>query len=144
MAAGHEHGLGPELEGMRITVHTLLPHFLDPAATEAYICELYDLKPEQVAAARAYVLNNPDVVMGDYLQTDDRLAAGNSQQLIDAAHETRARLHRFKEWLAQRDRRESAEDSAEAHRSGAGSRSRTLLTFKQWLADRESRPGEAS
>jgi uncharacterized protein (DUF433 family) len=52
-AAIHDRGRGPEIEGTRITVYNLLPHFLVEEATEASICRRYDLTPEQVAAARA-------------------------------------------------------------------------------------------
>jgi hypothetical protein len=38
----HDRGRGPEVKGTRITVYNLLPHFLDPTATEAYICRVYD------------------------------------------------------------------------------------------------------
>src|SRR5437879_4760919 len=31
----HDRGRGPEIVGTRITVYNLLPHFLDPTATEA-------------------------------------------------------------------------------------------------------------
>ena len=58
----HDRGRGPEILQTRITVHTLLPHILDPEATEADIGKLYDLKAEQVAAARAYILQHPEIV----------------------------------------------------------------------------------
>ena len=54
-----DRGCGPEISGTRITVYDLLPHFLQPDDTESYICKLYDLTPEQVAAARAYVISRP-------------------------------------------------------------------------------------
>ncbi len=49
--------------GTRITVYNLLPHFLDPAMTEAEFCRFYELTPEHVAAARAYLLNNAETVL---------------------------------------------------------------------------------
>src|SRR5206468_4699250 len=73
----HDRGRGPEILGTRITVFNLLPHFLDPTATEAYICRLYELSPQQVAAARAYVLNNPDTVLSEHLEIERKIAAGN-------------------------------------------------------------------
>ncbi len=54
----HDRGRGPEIVGTRITVYNLLPYFLEPDTTEALICRIYGLSPEQVAAARAYVLNH--------------------------------------------------------------------------------------
>jgi hypothetical protein len=44
----------PEIIGPRLTVYHLMPYFLDPTVTEAYLCRLYQLTPEQVSAARAY------------------------------------------------------------------------------------------
>ena len=76
----HDRGRGPEILGTRITVFNLLPHFLDPTATEAYICRLYELSPQQVAAARAYVLNNPDTVLSEHLEIERKIAAGNPAQ----------------------------------------------------------------
>src|SRR4051794_24070519 len=35
----HDRGRGPELVGTRITVQDLFPYFLDPTATEAYVCK---------------------------------------------------------------------------------------------------------
>src|SRR5437763_14485979 len=81
----HDRGRGPEIRGTRITVYNLLPYFLDPTATEAYICRIYDLAPEQVAAARAYVLNNPDTVLAVHLGIEARMAAGNPPQVIEQA-----------------------------------------------------------
>ena len=48
-----DRGRGPEIVGTRITVYNLLPHFLDPTATEASLCRLYELTAEQVAARRS-------------------------------------------------------------------------------------------
>ena len=76
----HDRGRGPEIVGTRITVYNLLPHFLDPSATEAYICRVYELTPEQVAAARAYVLNNPETVLAEHLAIEARMAAGNPRR----------------------------------------------------------------
>ena len=89
----HDVGCGPEIEGTRITVYNLLPHFLDPDATEASICRRYDLTPEQVAAARAYVLNEPwHVVLGNYLQIEARIAAGNPPEVVEKAERTLPRF----------------------------------------------------
>src|SRR5437870_3419392 len=87
----HDRGRGPELVGTRITVYNLLPYFLDPTATESYICQVCELTPEQVAAARAYVLNHADTVLAEHLRIEDRIAAGNTQEVIEQAQQTRAR-----------------------------------------------------
>ena len=44
---------GHEIIGMRLTVYHLLPYFLDPTVTEAYICQLYELTPEEIAIVEA-------------------------------------------------------------------------------------------
>ena len=98
----HERGRGPELVGTRITVYNLLPHLLDPAMTEAEICRFYELTPEQVAAARAYVLNNAETVLAEHLKIEARMAAGNPPDVIAKAKETHATFLRFKDWLVQR------------------------------------------
>src|SRR5258708_33223552 len=97
-----DRGRGPEILGTRITVYNLLSDFLDPTATEASIGRIYDLTPEQVAAARAYVLNNPDTILAEHLRIDARMNSGNPQEVIEQARQTHATFMRFKEWLDQR------------------------------------------
>ena len=77
MASDLIHQPGSEIVGTRISVFNLLSDFLNPTATEAYICRMYELTPEQVAAARAYVLNNPDTVLARHLELEARMASGN-------------------------------------------------------------------
>jgi uncharacterized protein (DUF433 family) len=100
----HDPGRGPEIIGTRITVYNLLPDFLDPTATEADICRFYELTPEQVAAARAYVLNNPDSVLAKHLEIEARMAAGNPPEVIEQAKHTHESFLRFREWLMIRNR----------------------------------------
>ena len=103
-----DRGRGPEIAGTRITVYDLLPYFLDAAATEAYICRLYELSPEQVAAARAYVLNNLESILAEHLKIEARMAAGNPPEVIEQAKKTHAAFLSFKQWLAQRDKTAAA------------------------------------
>src|SRR5580658_5807547 len=105
----HDRGRGPELIGTRITVYNLLPEFLDPTVTEAYLCRLYELTPEQVAAARAYVLCNPETVLAKHLEIEARLAVGNPPELVEKARETHAIFLSFKAWLANRHQAEALE-----------------------------------
>ncbi len=107
----HDRGRGPEIIGTRITVYNLLPHFLDPAATESRICRLYELTPEQVAAARAYVLTHLETVLADHLKIEERMSAGNDPKVIELAKQTKAQFVAFSRWLAERDR-VTAEDQA--------------------------------
>ena len=140
----HDRGRGPEIKGTRITVYNLLPHFLDPAATEAYISRLYDLTAEQVAAARAYILNNPDEVLAQHLKIEARIAEGNAPEVIETAKKTHASLLNFKKWLAEREAVAAHEQNAESLSGGGRNGSKEFPTFKEWIAERESQPSEAS
>src|SRR5271167_1273186 len=114
-----DRGRGPEIVGTRITVYNLLSDFLDPTATEASICRIYDLTPEQVAAARAYVLNNPDTVLTEHLKIEAKMAVGNPPEVIEQAKQTHATFMSFKEWLAERKQAEAQEPNT-ASTSGNG------------------------
>lgn len=131
----HDRSLGPEIVGMRITVYNLLPYFLDPTATEAYICKIYELTPEQVAAARAYVLNNLETVLARHLEIEARIAAGNPPEVIERAKQTHALFLRFKDWLVKQEETEARENAGEF----ASANGNTLPTFREWLAENESR-----
>jgi uncharacterized protein (DUF433 family) len=131
----HDRGRGPEIVGTRITVYNLLPNFLDPSATEAYICQLYELTPEQVAAARAYVLNHADTVLARHLEIEAKIDVGNPPELIEQSRKTHAEFVRFKKWLA--ERRQSTTDAA-ADGSGAPNprpNGGHVPTLEQWLAE---------
>jgi uncharacterized protein (DUF433 family) len=135
----HDRGRGPEVVGTRITVYNLLPHFLDATATEAYICEMYELTPEQVAAARAYVLNNPEAVMAEHLRIEARMTAGNPPEVVELAKQTHAAFLSFKEWLAERQRAGTQDHSAESTSENGRTASSCFPTFREWLTERKSR-----
>lgn len=136
----HDRGRGPEIVGTRITVYNLLPHFLDASTTEAAICRIYELTPEQVAAARAYVLNNPDTVLARYLDIEARMAVGNPPEVIERANQTHATFLRFKDWLAKHRQTEAEEDAQEPASAGRKNGSEHLPTFQEWIAQQESMP----
>lgn len=92
----HDRGRGPEIVGTRITVYNLLPNLLDATASEAYICKLYDLTPEQVAAARAHVLNHPDEVLARHMEIEARIAQGNPEELTRKIEASRERFRQFR------------------------------------------------
>ena len=138
----HDRGRGPEIIGTRITVYNLLPHFLDPTATESYICRLYDLTPDQVAAARAYVLQNPETVLAEHLRIEARLTVGNPPQVIEQATRTRETFLSFKKWLAERQRAATEEESAKSMTGNERNGSDHAPTFREWLAERETQPVE--
>lgn len=98
----HDRGRGPEIVGTRITVYNLLSDFLDSTATEAAIARKYELTAEQVAAARAYVLNHADTVLARHLEIEARMAAGNAPEVIARARQTHADFMNFNDWLARR------------------------------------------
>jgi hypothetical protein len=137
----HDRGRGPEIVGTRIIVYNLLPHFLDPTATEAFICRVYELTPEQVAAARAYVLNNPDTVLARHLDIGARMAEGNPPEVIERAKQTHATFLRFKDWLAKRQQADTQENAEE---SASGTAPGRLPTFREWLVERELHPESGS
>ena len=125
----HDRGRGPEIVGTRLTVHNLLQSFLDPTMTEDEICRIYDLTPRQVAAARAYVLANPDTVLADYLKIEERLAAANTPEAKAHAGRAMELLREFKRWQA--ERAEEERRYQEEHPPTGES-----LTFREWLATR--------
>ena len=138
-----DRGRGPELVGTRITVYNLLPHFLDPTATEAHLCRIYELTPEQVAAARAYVLNHADTVLAEHLKIEERMATGNPPEIIEQAQQTHATFLRFKEWLAERERA-IAQGATPAGAAANGPALKQFPTFREWLAEEEARSAKAS
>ncbi len=139
-----DRGRGPEIRGTRITVYNLLPHFLDPTETESYICRVYDLTAEQVAAARAYVLNHPDEVLAQHLKIEARMAEGNPPELIERARKMHIAFLNFRKWLAERGAAADQEQTAGITSSSGPNGSNQFPTFKEWMAERESRPNEAS
>lgn len=139
-----DRGRGPEIVGTRITVYNLLPHFLDAAETEASICRVYQLTAEQVAAARAFVLNNPDTILAEHLKIEARMAAGNPPEVIEQATRTRASFLRFRDWLAEREKAAALEHTAEAPSEGVRADSDPFPTFREWLAGQESRSAGGS
>jgi uncharacterized protein (DUF433 family) len=129
-----DRGRGPEIAGTRITVYNLLQSFLDPTLTEDEICRIYTLTSQQVAAARAYVLSNPDTVLAEHLKIEERMAAGNPVQVREKAEQAKETFLSFKKWLEERERAEA--DNQEAERL---QRPRQFPTFREWIAQREGK-----
>ena len=134
----HDRGRGPEIAGTRITVYNLLPDFLDPATTEADLCRTYELTPEQVAAARAYVLNHPETVLAQHLKIEERMAAGNPPEVIEQGKRTHATFPEFRARLAGRERASDRELAGVL----SGGDSGQIPTSRDWPGERASRPGE--
>jgi len=120
----HDRGRGPEIVGTRITIYNLLSDFLDPTTTEAEICSMYELTPKQVAAARAYIFNNADMVLARHLEIEARMEAGNPPEVIERAIQTKASFMNFKDWLAKRQQWDTTTPSTQ------------IPTFREWLSQR--------
>ena len=124
----HDRGRGPELIGTRITVYNLLPYFLDPSVTEAEIARNYELTPEQIAAARAFVLNNAESVLAEHLRIEERLAQGNPPEVREQAERAKRTMLRFKDWLAERESAGTTGEN-ESRQSPA-----PFPSFRDWLS----------
>ena len=97
------------------------------------------LTAEQVAAARAYVLNNPEEILAGHLQIEARIAEGNPPEVIERAKRTRDMLLNFKKWLDEREGAAAQEQPAEVISGSTLNGSEEFPTFKEWIAQRESR-----
>jgi uncharacterized protein (DUF433 family) len=124
-----DRGRGPEIAGTRITVYNLLLSFLDPTVTEEEICRVYELTAEQVAAARAYLLSNPDTVLAEHLRIEEKMAAGNPPEVKQHAERANSTFKSFKAWLAERATAESKEEEVRE-------RPCPFPTFREWLAEK--------
>jgi hypothetical protein len=141
----HDRGRGPELVGTRITVQDLFPYFLDPTVTEAFVCKLYELTPEQVAAARAYVLNHPDSMLAQHLRVEARMAEGNPPEGIEQARLLHATFLRFKEWVAKCRQEMETRQTAERSKSESNLSGESFgLTFREWLATEQANAAQGS
>ncbi|HET6881038.1 MAG TPA: hypothetical protein VFI31_12830 [Pirellulales bacterium] len=133
----HNRGRGPEIIGTRTTIYQLLPYFLDSQVTEAYLAKLYDLTAEQVAAARAYILNNADSVLSNHSKIESRIAAGNSPEVIETARRTHERFLQFKDSLVKR----TGEQTSAKTRDAAGPDRPSGVSFpdfQDWLNSQTS------
>ena len=137
----HDRGRGPEIVGTRITVLDLLPYFLDPSATEAYICQVNNLSAHQVAAARAFVLHHADTVLAEHLEIEARIAAGNSPSVAEKAEKTHEAFVKFRQWIAERDQGRATADTAQLPTNAAVN---GLPAFREWIAQSEAHAGERS
>jgi uncharacterized protein (DUF433 family) len=108
-----DRGCGPQIAGRRITVFNLVPYFLDPDTTEAAICQTYELSPEQVAAARAYVLSHFDEVMAVHCRIEARNAAGNPPEAVERMKRTHEAFEMYRRNFDERKRAEALSQGRE-------------------------------
>jgi hypothetical protein len=120
--------LGPEIIGMRLNAFHLLPHLLDATITEAELARMYNITPEQVARARAYILCNPNSVLARHLEIEERIREGNPSEVREQALQTRELFLQFRDWV-QRQREEEAREGSEASPQAP-----ELPSFREWLA----------
>ncbi len=142
----HDRGRGPEIKGTRITVYNLMSYLLDPTMTETLICAAYDhaVTPEQVAAARAYVLNNADTVLAEHLKIEERIANEINAQNRGRAIREKGTFLKFKEWLVHQEEAAARERAEDAKPNGNQGDSNRSPTFREWLLEQESRSGMRS
>ena len=139
----HDRGRGPEIQGTRITIANLIPHFFEPDVTEASICLRYDLTPEQVAAARAYILDQPEV-LDRYILIDESTPPINPPEFLAKFEKAREAFFHFRDWLRRRKAEEARELNDVDRGRGVGPDSGDRLTYKQWLAEQEAAVGSES
>lgn len=90
-----------EIVGSRITVYHVLQELLLPDWTEARIAELYGIRPEQVAAARAYIFANFDAVMARHSEIETRRREQMALQRTTLS--SPSVFERFEEWKRAKD-----------------------------------------
>jgi hypothetical protein len=83
-------------------VYNLFSSFLDPTVTEEEIGRVYELTTQQVAAARVYVLSNPDIVLAEQMKIEERLASENPSEVREQAGRAKETFAQFTQWLAER------------------------------------------
>ena len=123
------------LVGTRTNVYHLMSYFLIPSQTEDEIAKLYDLTPEQVAAARAYVLNHPDDVLAQHLRIEERIAIGNPPELVEQLRKAQEIFRRFRQWTKLQEELDANEL---AELEGDEEIPTDYLSFRKWVL--ESRP----
>jgi uncharacterized protein (DUF433 family) len=119
-----DRGNGPVIAGTRVTLYSLVPYFLDEAASEEGIAESSGITTAQVAAARAYVVNNAPSVLARHYELEERANRGNSPETIEKLRRSHVRLLSFKDWLRQR----------EASNAQGAQGTVKFPTFDEWLA----------
>jgi len=125
-------GTIPAIVGTRISVDDVLGYLLDPDMTEESIGRLLSLTTRQVAAARSYILANPDTTLIRHRELEERPEPVNPPVVVERAKRTHEALVAFKVWLEGR----KAEDARMAAEN-AGQNGRTP-SFKEWLAEQEA------
>lgn len=93
------------IEGTRITVWDVL-HYLENGRTNEEICQWLPITPEDVDAAKAYIVANHDYVMEVHRQIEERNARGNPPEVEEKLIGIRQRMQ---QWLRDRQAVSSGE-----------------------------------
>jgi uncharacterized protein (DUF433 family) len=100
-------GRGPELAGTRITVYDIIP-YLEGGHTTTFIALLFRLSSAQVEALIQYINEHREEVMAVNRKIEERIARGNSPEVLALMEESRAkRIARQEELRRQREQREA-------------------------------------
>src|SRR5205814_421456 len=95
--------------------------------------------PEQVAAARSYILNNPDTILAEHLKIEARMAAGNPVEVIERARQTHEMFQSFRNRLANRE--QSGDEVTQGTPASSENAPRQFPTFRESL-EQQSNPAE--
>jgi hypothetical protein len=101
-----DRGRGPELEGTRITIFTLLPYF-DDHWNNASIARLFELRSDHVAAMRKYYASHREAVLADNAKIMERFARGNSPEVEARTAISIAKLRKLKAELRRKRHRDA-------------------------------------
>jgi len=91
-----DRGRGPEIAGTRITIYDVLDYHRagwHPTAIAATL----DVSSQQVQAALQYIADNETEVMARYQEILDRIARGNSPEVLAKLSQSRAKLRALEE-----------------------------------------------
>ena len=125
----------PAIQGTRISVLDVFLDLLESDLTEEMIAKRLSLSAIQVAAARAYILNNPEAILARHHQIEARSKANlNPPEVVERARKTQALILGFKDWLKNH---ESAPNDEKLPVNGSGS---PTLSFREWLMELETGP----
>lgn len=103
----YDRGRGPELRTCRITVYDLVPYLLDPYyGDEIPLAAWPSVRPEELAALKAYIAEHRDAVMAKHYEIESRItrewAAQNTPENLANWAETRRRTDAFRTWIEYR------------------------------------------
>jgi uncharacterized protein (DUF433 family) len=86
-----DRGRGPEIEGTRITVYTIL-EYLRHGHTRDWIAALLNLSSRQVQAAMDYIRDNEAAVNAEYEKIMERIRKGNPPHIQAILAESHKKL----------------------------------------------------